>query len=503
MWLPYPEWLRGTLSFDYDGLIVSQERKSRAIYQAERRRVILRDAPAEQAAVELLIQVGFRENRQGREEEGELLLAPRNLPRAVRTLLQAGWRVEAEGKLYRQPGAFRIEVSSGIDWFELRGAVEFGDTVAKLPDLLAALKRGDTMVQLGDGSFGLLPEEWLKKYGLLTGLGTAHEDHLRFSKTQVGLLDAMLASQPEATFDAVFQRARDELRTFEGIQPADPPAGFVGQLRGYQRDGLGWLDFLQKFGFGGCLADDMGLGKTIQVLALLESRRELRAKPDAASRPGPSLVVVPKSLVYNWIQEAARFTPHLRILDHTGVTRPDAPDRFDDYDVILTTYGTLRNDALLFKELQFDYCILDEAQAIKNASTQSAKATRLLRAHHRLVLSGTPVQNHLGELWSLFEFLNPGMLGTASVFKLTGAGARNPDEDTRRLLAAALRPFILRRTKGQVARDLPEKTEQTIHCELEPKQRKQYDELRDHYRSVLLGRVEAEGLNKAKMQILE
>ncbi|MBM4079511.1 MAG: DEAD/DEAH box helicase, partial [Planctomycetes bacterium] len=230
---------------------------------------------------------------------------------------------------------------------------------------------------------------------------------------------------------------------------------------------------------------------------------ELRAKPDAASRPGPSLVVVPKSLVYNWIQEAARFTPHLRILDHTGVTRPDAPDRFEDYDAILTTYGTLRNDALIFKEVQFDYCILDEAQAIKNASTQSAKATRLLRAHHRLVLSGTPVQNHLGELWSLFEFLNPGMLGTASVFKLTGAGARNPDEDTRRLLAAALRPFILRRTKAQVAKDLPEKTEQTIHCELEPKQRKQYDELRDHYRSVLLGRVEAEGLNKAKMQILE
>ncbi|MBM4085627.1 MAG: hypothetical protein FJ272_12630, partial [Planctomycetes bacterium] len=187
MWLPYPEWLRGTLSFDYDGLIVSQERKSRAIYQAERRRVILRDAPAEQAAVELLIQVGFRENRQGREEEGELLLAPRNLPRAVRTLLQAGWRVEAEGKLYRQPGAFRIEVSSGIDWFELRGAVEFGDTVAKLPDLLAALKRGDTMVQLGDGSFGLLPEAWLKKYGLLVGLGNQQEDHLRFSKTQVGL----------------------------------------------------------------------------------------------------------------------------------------------------------------------------------------------------------------------------------------------------------------------------------------------------------------------------
>src|SRR5207248_7951955 len=138
------------------------------------------------------------------------------------------------------------------------------------------------------------------------------DDHLRFSRSQVGLLDALLASQPEATFDAGFARARDELRRFEGIEPADPPPGFVGQLRGYQRDGLGWLDFLQKFGFGGCLADDMGLGKTVQVLALLESSRVLRAKR-SAERPGPSLVVVPKSLIIHWKQEAARFTPQLRV----------------------------------------------------------------------------------------------------------------------------------------------------------------------------------------------
>src|SRR5207245_10176878 len=145
-----------------------------------------------------------------------------------------------------------------------------------------------------------------------------------------------------------------------------------GQLRGYQRDGLGWLEFLQKFSFGGCLADDMGLGKTIQVLALLESRRALRARGSpsrngSGNRPGPALVVVPKSLVFNWKQEAARFTPNLRLLDHTGSARTRAGEHFDNYDVVLTTYGTLRRDALLFKDVQFDYCILDEAQAIKNA----------------------------------------------------------------------------------------------------------------------------------------
>ncbi len=152
---------------------------------------------------------------------------------------------------------------------------------------------------------------------------------------------------------------------------------------------------------------------------------------------------------------------------------------------------------------EFDYVILDEAQAIKNATTESAKAVRLLRGSHRLALSGTPVENHLGELWSLFEFLNPGMLGAASVFKLAGGAMRNPDEDTRRLLAHALRPFILRRTKEQVARELPPKSEQTIHCEMEPAQRKLYDELRQHYRNSLLQKIETDGLAKSKIQVLE
>jgi superfamily II DNA or RNA helicase len=501
-----PDRLRGELAFDYDGEIVPASKPGRGIYQAERQRLLLRDEEAERAATERLQQLGFRSFSSSTKYEWQL--APRSLPRAVRILLEAGWHVEADGKLYRQPGAFHIEVSSGIDWFELRGTVQFGDTTARLPDLLAAVKRGEDLVQLGDGTFGMLPEAWLKKYGLLAGLGTTEGDHLRFRRSQVGLLDALLASQPEATCDAVFAQAREELRQFEGVAATDPPPGFKGQLRGYQRDGLGWLNFLEKFGFGGCLADDMGLGKTVQVLALLESRRALRAEDPPSrngsrNRPGPSLVVVPKSLVFNWKQEAARFTPGLRLLDHTGTARAKEGEHFEDHDLIITTYGTLRRDALLFKDVHFDYCILDEAQAIKNASSESAKAARLLNADHRLALSGTPVENHLGELWSLFEFLNPGMLGSASVFRLGGAGARNPDEETRTLLARALRPFILRRTKDQVAKDLPQKSEQTIYCELEPVQRKQYNELREHYRQTLLGRIEREGINKSKIQILE
>ncbi len=494
--------LRGELSFDYDGEVIAADQPGRGIYQPERRRLMRRDTAAEAAAAERLKEVGFQTAAAYYYSKPELQLAPRHLPRVVRTLLDDGWHVEAEGKVYRHPGNFHIDVTSGIDWFELHGFVDFGDTTAHLPELLAALRRGEDMVRLGDGSFGLLPEEWLKKYGQIAGLGKVEGDHLRFSRTQVGLLDAFLASQPGATFDETFARARGQLLGFEGITAVEPPAGFVGRLRGYQKEGLGWLSFLQEFGFGGCLADDMGLGKTVQVLALLESRRALRADT-AKDRPGPSLVVVPRSLIFNWKQEAARFTPELRVLDHTGIHRGKPGAHFQDHDLILTTYGTLRRDALHFKDCLFDYVILDEAQAIKNATSESAKAARLLRAGHRLALSGTPIENHLGELWSLFEFLNPGMLGSAAVFQMAGGAARNPGEETRSLLARALRPFILRRTKKQVASDLPEKTEQTIYCELEAAQRKQYDELRRHYRDSLLARIDKDGLNRSKIQILE
>ncbi|HWP45046.1 MAG TPA: SWIM zinc finger family protein, partial [Blastocatellia bacterium] len=201
-------YLLGQLSFDYDGEVVAHDYRGRGIYSAEKRRCILRDAQAEQRAVERLKQAGFRQAYHY--GEGQVLeLNPDKLPRVVRSLVAEGWQVEAEGKLYRQPGQIRIEVSSGIDWFELHGAVEFGDTAAPLPALLAALKRGENVVKLGDGSFGLLPEEWLKKYGPLAGIGAEEGDHLRFTRSQVGLLDALLASQPEASFDETFARARD------------------------------------------------------------------------------------------------------------------------------------------------------------------------------------------------------------------------------------------------------------------------------------------------------
>jgi superfamily II DNA or RNA helicase len=501
----YGDQLHGELSFDYDGVVMAHGQADCGLLQTTRRRILLRDFDAERAAELRLHPLGWRWGtpdylRRSRRLE----LAARHLPAVVRELTAEGWHIEAEGKVYRTAGKFDLQVSSGVDWFELRAAVEFDDKVVQLPELLAAMRRGEKMVKLGDGSLGLLPEVWLKQYGLLAGLGDTRGDHVRFKRTQAGLLDALLAAQPEARCDARFAQVRDELRSFAGIQALAPPAGFEGALRPYQRDALGWFDFLRRFGFGGCLADDMGLGKTVQVLAMLEARRELRERRSSSTSPvGPSLAVVPKSLIFNWKQEAARFSPRLRVLDHTGSERLKGGAHFEDYDLVLTTYATLRNDAVDFKDVRFDYVILDEAQAIKNADSVSAKSARLLQAHHRLALSGTPIENHLGELWSLFEFLNPGMLGAAAVFKMTDGATRNPDVDTRKLLARALRPFLLRRTKEQVLRELPPKFEQTLYCELDTRQRGLYDQLRDHYRAALLKRVRTDGIERVRIQILE
>jgi len=206
-------------------------------------------------------------------------------------------------------------------------------------------------------------------------------------------------------------------------------------------------------------------------------------------------------VVFNWKEEAARFAPKLRVLDFSGAAR--SADRFGRHDLALTTYGTLRRDAIRLKDVEFEYVILDEAQTIKNATTAAAKAARLLRARHRLALSGTPVENHLGELWSLFEFLNPGLLGTSSAFARHGAAAAKRDPEAMEILARGLRPFILRRTKAQVATELPDRTELTLHCELQGIQRSLYNELRDHYRASLLGRIDRDGLNRSRMHVLE
>ena len=496
---------RITLEFAYDDVIVAAGPRGGALFDQRDLRIIHRDLAAEERAQKRLMELGARFEYNWQRDGQALSIPPARLAHLVAALAAEGWRVTVDGIARRAPSSFTARVeSSGVDWFELHGGARFGDLEVGLPELLRAAKDRAAHIVLSDGSIGVLPDEWRERLAPLAAAVAMSREGTRFRRSQAGLLDALLATRPEVSADEAFERARAELRTFDRVEPVDAPRGFRGTLRDYQRAGLGWLHFLRRFGLGGCLADDMGLGKTVQVLALLESRR--------AERAGTSLVVVPRSLVFNWREEAAHFTPKLRVLDHTGAQRTRDGIDLSHVDVVLTTYGTLRSDAATFTDVEFDYAILDEAQAIKNASTASAKAARLLRARHRLALTGTPIENRLEELWSLFEFLNPGMLGASTTFKALvrrGANGRAPTRDdgadvtAREILSRALRPVILRRTKSQVARELPERVEQTLAVELEGAQRRGYDELLAHYRKTLLPQVEKAGIGKSRMRILE
>ena len=493
--LRHLERLVGSVRFDYDGETIAGSSDRWAIVQRDRGRCLIRDRAAEDRAWSELQDNGFRKLLENRDGGPEVEVAARDLGPAVRRLMELGWDVSADGSPIRRPADVAFRVTSGIDWFELHADVDFDGRTIAFPELLAALARGDTTVRLDDGSLGIIPEEWAKKFGLLAGLGATNEDHVRFAPNQVALLDALLAAQDAVQVDDKFAELAERFRTFSGVEACPEPPGFEGSLRTYQQEGLGWLRFLREFRFGGCLADDMGLGKTVQLLALLEYAK--REQPDA----GPSLVVVPKSLLFNWMQECVRFTPDLKVLEYSGVDRADLRAQFTSQDLVLTTYGMLRRDIVHLKDVNFHYVVLDEGQAIKNSGSQVAKAARLLQAKHRVALSGTPIENHLGDLWSIFEFLNPGMLGRSSLFRSFSDGS--DDGKNRALLAQAMRPFILRRTKKQVAADLPDKLEETIYCDMSERQQELYLELRDHYRQSLLGIVKTEGISKSRMHVLE
>lgn len=415
----------------------------------------------------------------------------------VSSLMDKGWRVEGELGRFHSPRAFSMQVSSGIDWFELRGRIDFDGQLVDLSTMIQALKKKERYIRLGDGGIGILPEEWWRKYGVWSQLGKVEKDHLRFERSQTLWLDLLLQeqSQENVSSDETFDALRRELRSPARLTPSDPDSSFQGSLREYQRYGLGWMLFLQRFRLGGCLADDMGLGKTVQVLALLT-----RCRRGETGRP--SLVVVPRSLIFNWREEAARFTPRLKVIDASHSQRGSWSKPDADADVFLITYGTLLRDIVELKEIPFHYLVLDEAQAVKNHLAARAKAVRLLKADHRLALSGTPIENRIEELWSLFEFLNPGFLGSHTGFRKL-LSADPTDESQREVLRKAVAPFILRRSKAQVAPDLPPRTEDVLMCEMESGQKKLYRELRDFYRQSLLQKAETGGMKRIQTQVLE
>ncbi|MFZ1401339.1 MAG: SNF2-related protein [Candidatus Promineifilaceae bacterium] len=402
-------------------------------------------------------------------------------------------------RVNRNTPTISFNVSSGIDWFDIQTLIQFGDVPVDLKTVRQSLRRKDRFIKLADGTIGEIPEAWLEKYRHLFYLGEQTDDNIRLSNHHLTLLDQLLGQADQTQVDDQYQQKLQQLRSFEGIAERPLPAQFVGELRPYQQAGLNWLHFLHDFNFGGCLADDMGLGKTIQVLALLQSLYE------KDSTLPPTLIVMPRSLLGNWEREAQRFTPSLKLFTHFGNDRPQTAAPFAKANLILTTYGVVRRDIQMLRQFTFHYIILDESQAIKNPNTKIAKSVRLLQSQHRLVMTGTPVENSTFELWSQFAFLNPGLLGSADYFKTEFSNPieRNNDKTAADLLRKMVYPFIMRRTKSQVALDLPPRSDRLVYVEMDSAQRKVYTKTRDSYRAQLLGLIESEGINSARFKVLE
>jgi non-specific serine/threonine protein kinase len=394
--------------------------------------------------------------------------------------------------------ATKIFISSHTDWFDAKVEISFGHQKITVDDVKKALANKQQFVQLQDGSLGILPDEWLKKYALLFRVGDGKAGNMKLSKYHFSVIEELYMQRDEQELYFQLEEKYERLRENHSIEPIEPPAHLKEVLRPYQESGFQWLNYLREVKWGGILADDMGLGKTIQALSFLHHLKQVNGSLRA-------LVVCPTTLLFNWQNEIVKFTPGLTYYVHHGSTRTRDFLRKTDIDIIITTYGTLRSDIRQLVELSFDYVVLDESQAIKNPSSKVTRAAGLLKAANRLCLSGTPLQNNTFDIFAQMNFLNPGMLGTVEMFKqefsipIDKFGEKEQKDHLRKLLY----PFILRRTKEQVARDLPEKQEMVLFCEMGEEQRKIYEAYRNDYRDRILGIVDEQGIQKSQLTILQ
>lgn len=391
-----------------------------------------------------------------------------------------------------------IHVSSGLDWFDAKVEIEFGEQRVGIADIKRALAGKQSFVQLGDGTLGILPDEWLKRYSLLFKVGDGKSDKLRLSRYHMSVIDELYENRDESELSFALDEKFERLREFKNIPEISAPNHLQPVLRPYQVSGFQWLGYLNDVGWGGILADDMGLGKTVQALTMLEHYKNTTGNLKA-------IVICPTTLIYNWQNEVKKFTPALSYHIHHGNTRARSAEELQNYNIIITTYGTLRSDIQLLIKILFDYVVLDESQAIKNPSSKVTKAASLLTAKNRLCMSGTPLQNNTFDIYAQMNFLNPGLLGSVEFFRNEFAtpidkfGEQEQKEHLRKLLY----PFILRRTKEQVAKDLPEKTETILFCEMDSAQRKIYDAYRNSYRDKILGTIDQQGIDKSQLTILQ
>ena len=391
-----------------------------------------------------------------------------------------------------------IHLSSGMDWFDAKVELAFGEQHIGIDEIQKALTNKQSFVQLNDGTLGILPDEWIKKYALLFKVGEGKNNQLRLSKFHMSVIDELYEQRDEHELSFELDEKYERLRNFKSIPEIPIPQQLENRLRPYQLSGFHWLNYLNNVGWGGILADDMGLGKTVQALSMLQHFAEEEGSLKA-------LVVCPTTLIYNWENEIKKFTPSLTWRIHHGNARAKRKEDFGEDNIIITTYGTLRSDIQMLMKIPFDYVVLDESQAIKNPASKVTKAAGLLKAKNRVCMSGTPLQNNTFDIYAQMNFLNPGLLGSVEFFRnefstpIDKLGEQEQKEHLKKLLY----PFILRRTKEQVAKDLPEKTETILFCEMEAAQKSVYDTYRNAYRNKILGVIDEQGVGRSQLTILQ
>ena len=434
------------------------------------------------------------------------------LASTVPALRRAGWKVEFEGRIAQEVESLQhvtpvVTVEEGDGWFDVRFDFDDGEGGSLTSaEIQRALRKGDRFIERGGRSLLLdagaiesmnaVFEDCASGEGSSAGsfrLGSVHGAYVQSA------VDALDGVDVEAAPD---WRRRNEARNRQQVlDPVPLPEGLESVLRPYQKQGVAWLQFLEQNGFAGILADEMGLGKTLQALVWLQCRRS-----DAALDPLPSLIVCPTSLVENWEEEAGRFVPDMRVLLVAGARREEKLRSVGDYDLVITSYALLRRDIDRYAELEFAAVILDEAQHIKNRSTQNAKAAKKLRASHRLVLTGTPIENSVSDLWSIMDFLMPQYLGAPEIFRemyeLPIARGDREGEEAQGRLRRKLHPFLLRRLKRDVAKELPPKIQRVAKFALSADQAKVYRELLESSQRTLMNLVAKKGFAGARMEIL-
>jgi SNF2 family DNA or RNA helicase len=391
----------------------------------------------------------------------------------------------------------KIEVNENIDWFDIKAIVKFGEYEVPFYFLKGLIIKKQQEFKLPNGEVAVIPQEWFTKYSELFAFidGEKDSDEHKIKKHHLSLVHEL---KEDSLAIVTMNRKLENLRNFDQIDHFPLPQGFKGELRPYQHAGYNWLHFLNEYKFGGCLADDMGLGKTVQTLAFLLSQKQ-------NDQQNTSLLVVPTSLVYNWEIEAKKFTPDLKIHLYTGTYREKNVELFAKYDLVITSYGIARMDEELLKKFYFHYIILDESQAIKNPSSNTSKAVRNLSSRFRLILTGTPIENTTLDLWSQMTFINPGLLGTQNFFKeeFLNPIEKKGDELKVKKLYAIIKPFILRRQKTQVAKDLPEKIESIRYSQMSEAQEKLYEETKSYFRNKILEMDTDRDSGQKQIQLLQ